>query len=358
MTTKKKVFAFIIAADSKIVSGPKNSVTILANAINQVTPALAKVYSVDTDTPFYFNNCPIMPIEDLKKENFDMAILSGVYNRKLFSLSKIITQKSIPYTISPRGSLVKANLHRSALKKIFYLYFFGKSYISRSCCLHFLSVDERDSSFFKGKNNILAPNAIAIKPDSRDLCRKEKIIGFLGRLDIKTKGLDFLLKATSKIKERLLKQNWKIEISGPDFRGNKAIIRKIIREKNLEDVVEVRGELNTTQKCDFLERVSILVQLSRNEGQPQTVLEAMRFGCAILASEGANVSNLLAESGGGITTSTSCECITRSLCDMTSKDLYPTQKQAQIYAEENFSPDKVAQSFYDQLITVTPSINH
>jgi glycosyltransferase involved in cell wall biosynthesis len=61
-------------------------------------------------------------------------------------------------------------------------------------------------------------------------------------------------------------------------------LRKFIRERNIDHLVRITGELSTTQLCEEYERADIFVFPSLWEGQPQALIEAMQMGIPAVAS--------------------------------------------------------------------------
>ena len=65
----------------------------------------------------------------------------------------------------------------------------------------------------------------------------KKCIGYLGRLDIKTKGLDILIEALSTYVYRF-NDKIKLLIAGPDWKDQISDLKRMILEKKLNNNVE------------------------------------------------------------------------------------------------------------------------
>lgn len=100
----------------------------------------------------------------------------------------------------------------------------------------------------------------------------------LGRLG-KRKGTYDLLDAIELAKASV--QDIKFLFAGD---GEIEQVKKIIRERHLENNIEVVGWANYDKKIELLSRVSTVVLPSYNEGLPMSILEGMACGKAIIST--------------------------------------------------------------------------
>ncbi len=117
---------------------------------------------------------------------------------------------------------------------------------------------------------------------NRRVVREEKYIAFLGRIDIQQKGLDVLLKAYSMVSKKI-KFPLAIAGSGIDSELNK--LNNLIYKFNIQDRVELVGNLTTANKYDFLDKACFTVIPSRTEGFAIVALEAMASGSPLIISD-------------------------------------------------------------------------
>ena len=94
---------------------------------------------------------------------------------------------------------------------------------------------------------------------------------FLGRIDIRQKGLDLLLAAFQKIAAECATP---LVIAGSGIARQEATLKQRIYELGLEKHVRCIGRVTGEQKVKAFERASFLVMPSRFEGFPLTLLEA------------------------------------------------------------------------------------
>ena len=133
----------------------------------------------------------------------------------------------------------------------------------------FISPSLRDK--FKQRGAVIS-NGI-----SKDLLDSEANTGdcpaFLGRIDVRTKGIDTLIEAME-----ILKVPIKVAGSGRDI---KIFLKMIDGQENIQWVGIVRGEA----KKDFLKKMQFLILPSRYEGQGIVVLEAAACGKPVIVSD-------------------------------------------------------------------------
>jgi glycosyltransferase involved in cell wall biosynthesis len=103
------------------------------------------------------------------------------------------------------------------------------------------------------------------------------LAGFVGRLDVYRKGLD---RAIGGVAEAPM---WHLALVGPRFRDVPRLER-MISELAIQDRVHFTGERHGKQLEEALAGVDLFVLLSRWEGLPMALLEAMSFGTPVLVS--------------------------------------------------------------------------
>nr|WP_324257497.1 glycosyltransferase [Cellvibrio fontiphilus] len=136
--------------------------------------------------------------------------------------------------------------------------------------------------FIKNKYSVI-PNGIIECEDSKKdyskrVCSKDYVIGSVGRLS-KEKNFIFLINLMPQLLDRF--PNTKLIIHGEgDLRRD---LEKRISELNLANKILMPGYSNNIVK--FMQEIDIYINCSTTEGLPITLLEAMRAGCIVLASD-------------------------------------------------------------------------
>lgn len=107
---------------------------------------------------------------------------------------------------------------------------------------------------------------------------KSLTIGSLGRLS-KEKNFSLLVSAMPEILKKMPSARLIIHGEGPE----RQLLQNLIRDLNLEACVSIRPY--TKDVIEFMSRVDIFVNCSTTEGMPISLLEAMRSGKLIVATD-------------------------------------------------------------------------
>ena len=125
------------------------------------------------------------------------------------------------------------------------------------------------------------------------------IITYIGRFDPYQKGLDLLLKAVNNIKNQLIEKNAVIHLYGPK-RGNcREEYSEQIHALALDDVMMVKDGIFGSEKEKVLAESDLFISVSRFEGLPMSMLEALAYGLPCIASTGTNLSRVISSCDAG-----------------------------------------------------------
>jgi glycosyltransferase involved in cell wall biosynthesis len=97
---------------------------------------------------------------------------------------------------------------------------------------------------------------------------------FAGRLDVSTKGLDLLLDAFAEV-ERL---DVVLTLIGPDWRGGRAWLEHRSAALGIGDRVRFTGSVTSSELAYRMRNAGLYIQLSRFEGSPLSVAQALLAG--------------------------------------------------------------------------------
>jgi glycosyltransferase involved in cell wall biosynthesis len=107
---------------------------------------------------------------------------------------------------------------------------------------------------------------------------------FVGRLDVHTKGLDLLLPALAHV-VATAPASVRLRIVGPDWKGGRHALEAMVRQLNLADTVEIADVVDRSQLNEVFDDCDAYVQLSRHEGSPLSLNDALVLGKPAIVSD-------------------------------------------------------------------------
>ena len=200
----------------------------------------------------------------------------------------------------------------------------------------------------------IIPNGVNI-PEINPIQKKLNVASFVGRLDIEVKGLDLLINSLPPIAEELKALGAGINIYGPDDNGSIEKLTQLIHEHQLGDLVSLKGPISGQEKAKALRESLFYIQLSRTEGFPTSVLEALGYGLPIIVTEGTAWKNLANDKGIGIGVESDLGDISRAILTLfKSTRLRNTMASAaREYVVSNYQWQRISEqqiSLYQEII--------
>ena len=227
--------------------------------------------------------------------------LHGGWIPTFSTISKLFSKHKIPFVFTPHGAYNSIAMLKNKWVKKIYFQLFEKQLIKRAHTIHCIGKSEviGMSSLIKSPNVFLMPYGYEKEnsaPTSISKKEKDFIIGFIGRLDIYTKGLDLLLNAFADFQKK--NPNTKLWIVGDS--NEKKVLEKMVAAKKLQQKVVLWGSKFGEEKNSLLERIHLFAHPSRNEGLPSSVLEAASMGIPCLTTEATNMGDAIRKYSCGI----------------------------------------------------------
>ncbi|MCC6372237.1 MAG: glycosyltransferase family 4 protein [Bacteroidia bacterium] len=208
-----------------------------------------------------------------------------------WALAQLLKKNNIPFVFTPHGAYNILAMQRNGLVKKLYFRFFENTLLRHAAKIHCIGKSEvlGLNQFFKTSNTILLPYGYkAISSTKTTTSGSFKlIIGFVGRLDIYTKGLDLLIEAFKDLKQQIPESElWIIGDS-----EEKNTLEQLIKLNLLDSSVKLFGAKFNEEKENLIKQMDVFVHPSRNEGLPASVLEAANLGITCIVSEATNLSD-------------------------------------------------------------------
>jgi glycosyltransferase involved in cell wall biosynthesis len=218
----------------------------------------------------------------------------GSFYRKfiIFAISKFVFRKKIIYHIHGGGFKEFYNT-RDVISKCMI-----KTLLANTDIVICLSQSwyEYFRKNFKTKSLAILPNIIDY-PEIVQNTKKTSSINFLFfGLICKAKGTFDLINVIAKNKESY-RGRVKLIIGG---NGEIQELMTLINNNHIEDIVEFLGWVDSNKKVAVLNNTDVLILPSYNEGLPISILEAMSYGKAVIATRVGGIPEIVKQNMNGL----------------------------------------------------------
>jgi glycosyltransferase involved in cell wall biosynthesis len=256
----------------------------------------------------------------------DIVHFHSVYIPYHVILARWLRKEGIPYVVSPHGGCSSELLKHRWYFKLPWKTFFDTPYLNRALFIHSVGDTDQIRAYGVTAPIIVEPNGAdqsAIPkeaPTNPILTLKPQWAGrtiflFLGRLAIAQKGLDLLLAGFSKALSG--NKQMALVIVGP---GSKSIIEQInslLDSLSVTNDVLLAGAAYGPLKYDYLLSSDYFVHMSRWEGLPFSVVEALSCGIPCFVTPSANPAGLFSKYAAGLVVQPSRDAIADGFLTLT-----------------------------------------
>ena len=216
------------------------------------------------------------------------------------TLSKFLSKNDISYVLTPHGAYNTIAMKRSKWVKRIYFHLFEKSLLTKAHKIHFIGESEIEglARIFPNKKYLLLPYGFEVTQTKTKINKKQGdfIIGFVGRLDIYTKGLDLLVDSFAKF--LVFEPNAKLWIVGDS--NQKRMLQRLIANHKLQNKVVLWGSKFGKEKEELMKQMHVFAHPSRNEGLPVSVLEACELGIPSIVTKATNMGSYIQQENAGL----------------------------------------------------------
>lgn len=257
-------------------------------------------------------------IEDLPEpfNKPDLIVFHELYRFEYIAIYRMLIKQNIPYVIIPHGCFSKKAQQKKWIKKKVANFLFFNGFVKNARLIHYLSDNERNMSEFKTLPSCVLGNGVSVPRDRINKFARNSIkFVYIGRLEIRIKGLDLLLGAIKQCESIMREENAIIEIYGPDYEGAHVALTNMINKFNIADIVHLDKEKTGEEKKRILQNATCFVQTSRTEGLPLGPLEALSYGLPCIVTRGVGLGKVIETYGAGYQ------------CDNTVRDISKTLEQ-------------------------------
>lgn len=229
----------------------------------------------------------------IEKKNKAIFHVHGGWIPVFYTMGSLFSKHKIDFVFTPHGAYNTVAMNRSYWIKRIYFYLFEKKSLQNATKIHCIGKSETVGlkCLYQNSKTILVPYGYENNAElTFENSKNENIVfGFIGRLDIYTKGLDTLINAFGKFTKT--NPNAQLWIIGDSKEKEK--LNKMIVESNLSENVTLFGGKFGKEKEDLLLKMDVFVHPSRNEGLPTSVIEAASYGKPCIVTDATNIGDLI-----------------------------------------------------------------
>lgn len=286
----------------------------------------------------------------------DIIVFHGIYNFEFLVVAKQARKERIPYIIIPHGGLTKfAQNVRWLKKRVGNILFFNR-FVKKAKAIQYLSIGEKDMSA-KKLPFILSTNGIDIPDKKKNYFHENEIVfTYIGRYDTYVKGLDLLLEAINQKKDLLRKNKVKINLYGPHGKYSLIKIEELknfIKQFDIFDIVTIHNAVVGKEKEEVLLNTDIYIQVSRTEGMPVGILEALSYGVPCLITEGTTLGENIKKYDAGWVAETNAQSIAEQFEKIIKEQASLKEKSVNTVKliQDEFSWDIIVRNTFQQYKT-------
>lgn len=330
-----------------------------------------RTYLFPLARPYSWFRSPLLA-QSLKRslEKIDLFHIHEIWSYPQYAAARLAWEFGQPYIVRPAGELEPWRIRQKGwlkyLKKKTYLSLIGQKIMARAGCLQAITPREIPgfrASGFLGPITVI-PNGIDLEPfrnlpapeksdELMPLLKGKRVILFLSRLNSE-KGLDQLIPAWAKLRQKGGYNNVCLVVAGPDDRGYGPQIRRLVERMGMEECVLFPGMVQGLKKRALISRAECYILPSYSEGFSMSILENLAAGNPVLITPGCNFPEV-AEIGAGLIcdpVADSIEPCLRKLLDLSPEQRRVMGERGRSMVENSYSWDIAAR----KMVTVYHAI--
>jgi glycosyltransferase involved in cell wall biosynthesis len=284
---------------------------------------------------------------DLEARSADLIHFHSVWLMPAVYASRAASRHSIPFVVSPHGTLAQWAFASGSRFKPLLWKFLQRPALDSVACFHATAESEYQDIRRHGFRQPVAviPHGIDLPSLGRALNPNVKTLLFLSRIHPK-KGIANLLHAWATVQG--LFPNWQLKIAGPSEGGHLNEMQTLASQLRLGRI-EFIGEQIGANKWATFARADLFVLPTHSENFGICVTEALATGVPTIVSKGAPWGQILAKRAGwwpDVGIDPLVECL-KDAMSRAPEDLQAMGKRGRIWMEEDFSWPAVGKEMAD-----------
>ena len=287
----------------------------------------------------------------LEKKGRAFFHIHGGWIPAFYTVSKFLFENNMPFVFTPHGAYNSIAIEKNKKVKLFYFRFFEKKILERASKIHCIGKSEIQglNKLYETNKTYLLPYGFEIKSIESPIEKEQNsffTVGFVGRIDVYTKGLDLLLEAFSKFAEK--EPESRLWIVGDGLDADK-LKKHILSCKNHENITCFGAKFGIDKDL-LIVKMDVFVHPSRNEGLPSAVIEAASFGIPSIVSEATNVGEYIVKYNcGRLIENNNSDALFNALVEMKSQwDIDALRKYKEnslVMVKESFDWSNIVNAF-------------
>lgn len=226
--------------------------------------------------------------------------LHGGFIPTFYTASQWLKKNNIPFITMTHGAYNTIAMQKSYYLKKLYFNLFETKLLAAASFIHCIGKSEVDgiNKIFPNNKTVLIPYGFDM-PVTKTIESDDSskfIIGFCGRLDVFTKGLNELVDGF----KLFLHHNSNAQLWLIGDSKEKAALQERVKLAGIENKVVFYGSKYGDEKLHLLQQCTVFASPSRNEGLPAAVLEAAALGLPCLVTEATNTGDAIRKYNAGI----------------------------------------------------------
>lgn len=234
-----------------------------------------------------------------KIAEFDVVNISGVWSFVTVHAARACHKAATPYVLTPHGQMAKWDWEKSYWRKWVFFNTHLRTVWRSASAINFLSAGEaRDSMAEAVEQGVIIPHWVtlpSVGPSQVEAAGLREKLGipagcpvllFLGRISAQ-KGVLEILAAFDHLWRR--RPEAFLLLVGPHDKGYGARVTSVIARLSSKPNIRILDPLYDQRKFTLFSIASLFITLSRNEGLPNAVLEALASGVPVVITEQANL---------------------------------------------------------------------
>ncbi len=221
--------------------------------------------------------------EKCAHDNQTVIHVNGLWTPFLHKIVRLAIKNSLPFVISPHGTLEPWALAHKYLKKKLAWHLYQKQDVQCANVIHATSKVESENMRDLGIVTPIAlvPSATGL-PDLKKVNNKIRTMLFLSRIH-PVKGLLNLIVAWAQVRPA----GWRLVIAGVDEDGHRQEVEQRVKYFGLEAFVQFVGPVFDDEKSNLYHRSDLFVLPSYSENFGLVIIEAMSYGLPVITTRAA-----------------------------------------------------------------------